>query len=200
MKNWLCFVFLLIPTIIFSQLKIEHRIVAGVNYSNVLIHHYNEQSYIINGGKSGPFFKLGVHLGYQVNSKIYKKFGVQTGLLYNQKGARHYFDNPKLRIDYISIPCLIRFKPVTKPFIVRAGFAWEFAVNANDQLIPVSRIQPLLDKTVVLGFEYTFFKNWGISLNLYETINFYNSSKIGKNIFGDKNQLYQLSFFKTFES
>lgn len=184
-----------IPQTARCQHKIEHRIVVGLNYSNVLIFNYGEQSYIINGGKSGPFFTPGFHAGYQIKRKVYKKIGLQTGLLYNQKGAKHYFNTPKLRIDYLTLPVLLRFKPVKKPFVIRAGFAWEFAVYANDSLIPVSRIQPLMDKTIIVGFEYEIYKNFGVSINLFETLNFYNSSN---SEFGDKNQQYQLSIFKSF--
>lgn len=183
-----------------GQLEIEHRVNVGLNYSNVLIYNFGEQSYIINGGKSGPFFKPGVHFGYKINSMVYRKMGFQTGLLYNQKGAKHYFDTPRLRIDYISVPIYILFKPIKKTIIIKGGFAWEFAVNANDQRIPISSTQPLIDKTIILGIEYKFLKTLGISLSFHETLNFYNFSRNGNSVFGDKNQFYQLSVFKSFKS
>lgn len=114
-KSLLFLVIFLIPVLIHAQ-GIGVGIKAGANFA--------DQAVTDISIKTAADF----HVGAYVNLNFTSKFGITPEVLYTAYGST--WDNVKVDLDYIAIPVMLRFKPISL-LSLEAGPQFSFLTKAN---------------------------------------------------------------------
>jgi hypothetical protein len=114
-KSLLVAVIILVPFILSAQ-GIGFGIKAGANFANQDIKDISI--------KTATDF----HLGGYLNLNLSDKFGITPEVLYNAYGSK--WDNAKVDLDYVSIPVMLRYKPISL-LSIEAGPQFGFLTKAK---------------------------------------------------------------------
>ena len=114
-KIILIFAFACVPALLFAQ-GIGIGIKGGVNFANMDIEDVSTSSI------------TSFHIGGYVNLNISDKFGITPELLFTAQGSE--VEDAELNTDYVSVPVMLRFKPVSL-ISLEAGPIFNFLINAE---------------------------------------------------------------------
>lgn len=92
----------------------------------------------IHGDSYSGYDKLGFFGGVAMNARLKKKFSLEVGFYFTQKGARHN-PNPKagdysyyrVNLNYIDVPLLLRFE-VNNNYFITAGPSLAYLVSYKE--------------------------------------------------------------------
>ena len=96
----------------------------------------------IDGKRFNEEFKLGYHLGAFAEIDFGKKFGIQPEVLWQttrvdtatQIGSAVQFRDKEIKLDYLSIPILLRYN-INKLITINAGPHFGILLNKDDNLL-----------------------------------------------------------------
>jgi hypothetical protein len=114
-KSFLFLVIILVPLLIQAQ-GVGIGIKAGANFANPDVSNVSI--------KTATDF----HIGAYVNLNFSEKWGITPELLYTAYGST--WDNAKVDLDYVAIPVMLRFKPVSL-LSLEAGPQFSYLTKAN---------------------------------------------------------------------
>jgi hypothetical protein len=114
-KSFLFIVIFLVPIVMQGQ-GIGLGIKAGGNWANQDVENVD-----INTVTS-------YHVGGYVNLNFSDKWGITPEILYSANGTE--WDNVKVNLDYVAIPVMLRFKPISL-ISLEAGPQFSFLTKAN---------------------------------------------------------------------
>lgn len=115
MKKFLFIVIFLVPFLLHGQ-GIGLGVKAGANWAN--------QDFSNVDVKTVTSYLLGAY----VNLNLSDKWGITPEVLYSAYGSE--WDNTKVDLDYVSIPLMLRFKPISL-LSIEAGPQFSFLTKAN---------------------------------------------------------------------
>lgn len=128
----------------------------GMNFSNLRME--NE----------GSDWKTGLATGLFFNVRLANKFSLQPELLYSSMGGgqMQFGNESKLRLNYFSIPLLVKYKVLNKLAVV-AGPQIDFLINAatkqGESFTKVDANYKDNSTNLTAGFEYWPAKCFGLS-------------------------------------
>lgn len=99
---------------------IKFGLKVGINASNM------------NGDVDHNSIRNGLHIGFVSEIIIDDKFSLQPELLYSAQGFKSELLDSKERFDYVLLPVLIKYYPISK-FSIEAGPQVGFLVNATSR-------------------------------------------------------------------
>ncbi|HEX5170101.1 MAG TPA: porin family protein [Cyclobacteriaceae bacterium] len=114
-KLTIVFTLLYAPAFLFAQ-GVGIGIKGGVNFANMDIKDVSTSSI------------TSFHIGGYVNLNLSDKFGITPEILWTAQGSE--IQSAELNTDYISIPVMVRFKPVSL-LSLEAGPVFNFLINAE---------------------------------------------------------------------
>jgi hypothetical protein len=114
-KSYLFIVIFLVPFVMQGQ-GIGLGVKAGANWANQDVSNVDVKTV------------TSYHLGAYVNLNFSDKWGITPEVLYSAYGTE--WDNAKVDLDYVSIPVMLRFKPVDL-LSLEAGPQFSFLTKAN---------------------------------------------------------------------
>jgi hypothetical protein len=116
-KSFLFVLLLLVPFMIHAQ-GVGVGIKAGANWANQDVANVDMKSV------------TDYHLGAYVNVNFSDKWGITPEVLYSLYGTE--YDNIKVDLDYVAIPVMLRFKPISL-LSLEAGPQFSFLTKAHDE-------------------------------------------------------------------
>ncbi len=180
MKNLiLSAVFLLIPLAIEAQ-GIGLGIKAGANFATPSVENISI--------KTATDF----HLGGYLNLNLSEKFGITPEVLYTAYGSK--WDDIKVNFDYIAIPIMLRYKPVSL-LSLEAGPQFSFLTNAKKEDVGSIKDQ-LKNNDFGLGFGAGLNLPLGFNAGLRYVLGFTNISEVSTGSI--KNRTFQIYLGLTF--
>jgi hypothetical protein len=117
-KSFLLFVVFLVPFIVQAQ-GVGVGIKGGANFANPDASNLNIES------------ATDYHVGGYVNINFSDKWGITPEVLYSVYGSE--WDNVKVDLGYISVPVMLRFKPISL-LSLEAGPQFSFLTKANVEI------------------------------------------------------------------
>jgi opacity protein-like surface antigen len=175
-KLLLCIVLLGLSTINAQEnmsSNIKFGIKGGVNYSK------------FKGADTKN--KIGFVVGFYAKKNVSDKFSLQSELLYSTLGAKLKIDNSKIKLNFISIPFVLRFHPMDK-FSIEGGTKLGYLLSGKGNGFKKKNFKKI-DYGLVVGLGYQISDNMGIGIRYYRGLS--NMSKISNTSL--KNSALQLS-------
>lgn len=131
----------------------------------------------ISGDNTHGFGQFGVYAGATIDYELKDSWFLETGLIFNQKGARKYqalgnISTYRLRVNYIDVPILAKYK--WKDFSFSLGKAINVKINQRERTdfgeIEDPRIFKPLELSIQGGVNYRLKENWRVQLNYQNSI------------------------------
>jgi hypothetical protein len=171
-KSLLFLVILLIPYLLQGQ-GVGVGIKAGANWANQDVSNVDIKTV------------TSYHLGAYVNINFSDKWGITPELLYSVYGTE--WDNAKVDLDYVAIPVMLRFKPISL-LSLEAGPQFSFLTKANADNVDIKG--QLKNNDFGLAFGAGLHLPLGINAGARYILGFTNISDVGTETV--KNRTFQV--------
>ena len=156
---------LLISTVVYAQQRFTGFLNTGITASQ------------ISGDGTHGFVQFGVNIGPSLQYQLNEPWLLETGLYFNQKGARRYqsqgnISTYRLRVNYIGLPILLVYH--WNKFHFKLGPSFNVKINQKERTefgeIDNPRIFEPVELAIFSGISYTLNEKWQLNLSYQNSL------------------------------